>query len=859
MNAMMNWLKRLMRNHKGFSLVELMCTVAIFSVVLTGLGSAMVISARSYQNSNVELDLQQQAQITANLLTNLIIDANLVEEPSDATGGTLLKIKKEEMVSGTPVSVSYEVTYDSTNKQLLYSKDGGASQVLAENIADFSIKRVAANNFDFSLKIGEEGGRTYESDYHVTPRNGANEDTNSALAGVKGLYVENILVLEPGQVYDLAVRVTGTSNQDYEIQNLSGKVSSDTDVTHVDSRTAQIKVGLTETGTGTDACFTFDVVPKDSSVATINVKVLIRRVKDIRVNGYNTGGTAYRAGAEYKVSAVLAVDNPEKKPGQWFDVDYVDPYTNKWEFEFTDDSGNKWHPGNNEFNEYIQITGHGTDSGNIPYVTFKLKRDMTAGCSIEVTGTALHPEGVNPDDATNMTNKSGLHYGKLANTTLSVSDSWTLKQQAWKRNGKLDIAIHHLGDENFWDYDGQIMYKWDASVKFFAYDSAGNRLPVIEGDFDPWQRAQHLPIRADIDLNNIRDHWDLILMPYQESNNVWDWGPSYSLPYIVAYYNNPVFDRNYYLWQAGPYFINTKLGVAGYNIELTYQYMDESGVLQTETINENYEVEEVSVLYRNALDAGCSWQRDNRIFVTTADTITDYKVHFQFDRGWDEDDHDYHFIDLKRFVGVVADRPGYVNDIRRDITVTGNEVKKAVPDGDSVLTFTLTAADKAECKALADAADGTISMIYEYNPFLGRLQLKEKSEAELLAENPSWADNFWAHYNTEIPADPLNPRWYKEYDMPLDVRGVTVTQEMMDRIKGCEGKVIFCFKDPNITGATLKTMYCPTITEYGPLYYIDDTSRFVIAAGAAQYQELVGGTWTTIVNLTWNGSGWTAN
>ena len=251
MNGMMNWLKRLRRNHKGFSLVELMCTVAIFSVVLTGLGSAMVISARSYQNGNVELDLQQQAQITANLLTNLIIDANLVEEPSDAVGGTLLKIKKEEMVSGTPVSVSYEVTYNSTDKQLLYSKDGGASQVLAENIAGFNIRRVAANNFDFSLKI-EEGSRSYESDYHVTPRNGANEDLNSALAGAKSLYVENILVLEPGQEYDLAVRVTGTSNQDYEIQNLSGNISSDTSVTHMDSRTAQIKASPTLIWAGRD-------------------------------------------------------------------------------------------------------------------------------------------------------------------------------------------------------------------------------------------------------------------------------------------------------------------------------------------------------------------------------------------------------------------------------------------------------------------------------------------------------------------------------------------------------------------------------------------------------------------------------
>lgn len=842
-NKMMKWWKSLCRNHKGFTMVELICSVAIFSIIMTGVGSALVISARSYQRGNVELDLQQQAQIASNLLTNLIIDSDEVVQASD----NKLIVKKVES-GGT---VTYTVFLDGDNKLKYSTNVDSAGGILAENITDFDISRAEGQNVDFSLKV-EAGGRSYASDYHVTPRNGVSSG-GTALSGAISMFVENELVLEPGQTYDLNVRISGTTNTGFTVDSTDGGInSSETQITTVGSN-IQIKVGSTEADS-----FHFRVISDADSTVFQDISVLIRRVNDIRVNGYKTGGNVNRAGAEYKVSGVLTGSNLDKRPGEWYDVDYVNPYTNAWSFEFTkkDESGNVLHP---DYNEYVEITGYGTDAGNIPYVTFKLRRDLTTGCSFKVTGTALHPEGVNPADATT-TNKSGIHYGRLSAPTECVSASWTLENQAWKRNGKLDIAVHHLGDENFDFWDGQIMYKWNANVKFIAYDSEGNFLPAIHGDFDPWQREQHLPIKADLDLNNIRDKWDLVLMPYHETNNVWDWGPSYSLPYIVAYYNNAVFDRNYYLWQAGPYFINTKLGVAGYNIELSYQYMDENGVLQNETINENYDVEEVSVLYRNSLDAGCSWQRDNKIFVTTADTITDYKVHFQFDRGWDKDDHDYHFIDLKRFVGVVADRPGYVNDIRRDITVTGNEVKKAVPDGDSVLTFTLTAADKAECKALADTADGTISMIYEYNPFLGRLQLKEKSYDELLAENPSWADNYWAHYNTEIPADPLNPRWYKEYDMPLDVRGVTVTQEMMDSIKGCEGKVTFCFKDPNITGATLKTMYCPTITEYGPLYYIDETSRFSIQATTAQYQELGGGTWSTVVNLTWNGTnGWIAN
>ncbi len=859
---MMSWWKKLGKNHKGFSLVELICTVAIFSIIITGVGSAMVISARSYSNGNVELDLQQQAQITANLLTNLIIDANVIEEPSSEAGGSLLRIKKEE----AGVMVLYEVTHDAANQQLLYSREGGTAQVLAEHISAFSISRVSSNNIDFSLRV-TEGTRSYESDYHVTPRNGASEETNTALGGAKSLYVENKLILEPGQgmtpgeEYDLAVRITGTSIQDYAIANLSGNVSSSTAVTKVDSHLAQIKVGLDETGTGVgdDAHFSFDVVPTDSSVAPINVKVYVRRVNSVNVNGFKIGGKVNKSGATYKVTAPLLGTTLEKEPGVWYDVDYVNPYTVGWSYEFTktDADGNTTIV---PFDSMCTVVGQGVE-GNVPYVIVKLTNDLTPGCELKVTGTALHPEGRNPVDSSIQTNKSGLKYG-------TVSDFWILDYEAWKRNGKLDIAVHHLGDENFWfNPDGSIMYKWNARVKFSAYDSAGNFLPALAGDFDPWQREQHLPIKADLDLNNIRDKWDLTLMPYHETNTAWDWGPSYTLPYILAYYNTPAegFNRGWYIYNAAPSFVNPGLGVAGYRIELNYQYLDESGNLVNDTVIENYEVEEVAALYRNALDSGCSWQRENKIFVTTADAINDYKVHFKFDRGWDKDDHDYYFIDMRRFIGVVADRPGYLNDVRRDITVTGMEKKKDVPDGDSVLTFTLTAADKAECKALADKADGTITMIYEYNPFLGRLPLEPKTETELRAEHPEWNnDSFWTYYNAALNADPLNPQWYKEKSMPMNVGGITLTQDIMDSIKGCEGHVVFCFKDPNIDvrgAVTPKVMYCPTLTEYGPLYYIDDTTRFAINASAAQYQEYVGGSWITSGNLAWDATanGWIMN
>lgn len=832
---MMKWWKRLFRNHKGFTIVELICSIAIFSIIMTSVGSALVISARSYRNGNVEMDVQQQAQIASNLLTNLIIDSDKVVQASDG------KLIVEKVESG--VLVTYTVFLSGSDLKYYTSIDS-TERILAENISGFVINRAEGENVDFTLKV-DNGGRSYESDYHVTPRNGVSSG-GEALSGAISLFVENKLILEPGQTYDLNVRISGTTNTGFTIDKEgSGMNSPDTDAIAVGpgSNIIQIKVGATETDS-----FHFRVVSDADPSVSQNVDVLIRRVDAISVNGYKTGGNVNKAGAVYKVSAVLAGTNLEKEPGAWYDVDYVDPYTAHWTYEFTkeDEDGNII---TCPAADYIEETGRGVE-GNVPYVTFKLKQNLTKGCKLKVTSTALHPAGVDLADPTIKTNKSGLLYD-------TVSGFWELEYEAWKRNGKLDIAVRHLGDENFWiEPDGDIMYKWNARVKFTAYDSAGNLLPALAGEFDPWQREQHLPIKADLDLNNIRDKWDLTLMPYHETNTVWDWGPSYTLPYILAYYNPPEggFNRNWYIYNAAPTFVNPGLGVAGYKIELYYEYLDESGNLANETVYEDYQVEQVSVLYRNALDASCAWQRNNKIFVTTADAITDYKVHFQFDHGWDKDDHDYHFLDMRRFVGVVADRPGYLNDVRRDITVTGMEKKKDVPDGDSVLTFTLTAADKAECKALADEADGTITVIYEYNPFMNRLPMQPKTEDELRAENPEWN-------NATLEADPLNPRWYKEYPLPMTVGGITLTQDIMDSMKGCEGHVIFCFKDPNIDvmGAVIpKVMYCPTITEYGPLYYIDDTTRFAIGASEAQYQEYIGGAWVTKCNLNWNGTGWTA-
>ncbi len=817
---MMKLWKRLLKNNKGFSLVELLCTIAIFSIIVTGVGTALVVSARSYQSGNVELDLQQQAQITSNLLTNLIIDSDRVVQ---ASGSTLILEKNE---SGGLVTYTVKLS----GEEIIYSTSNGMSGILAENTTGFTVSQGEGGNVDFSLKF-VEGTREYNSDYHVTPRNGITSG-GAAMSGDASIFVENRLILEPGQEYDLNVRVLGTSIQGFTIQNLSGNTdTTGTTVEPLDTNTVHIKVGLGETSSD----FHFEVKALDNSIAPQPVTVLVRRVNTINVNGHKTGGTVNRTGAEYKVTASFLAGtntNLEKEPGSWFDVDYVNPYTVNWMFVFTKDGATL------PYESYIEETGRGVD-GNIPYVTFKLKQDMTEGCILKVTATALHPEGEYPIGSSSKTNKSGLKYG-------TVEDSWLLEYQAWRRNGKLDITVP-LTARDFYFYDnGTSLYKYTAYVSYTGWNKEGIKTEE-QNYINPWTSSTNALLNIEIpEMAHIDQVWNLILNVKTDSsdaNGFYD-RASYSTPYQAAKVvdnwetSSPSATKGYYERYSITSAYNRR-DTSLYEIKITYQHELEDGTVETVNIEESYAVEDVSILYRNSRTT--DWTRDNVIYVTPQDSKTDYTVFFKFDKGWDNTD--FYFHDLTRFVGLIHDDVDYTKDVRRDIPIASSiPTKPGQYTGESYITFVMDQAVKQECYDLTRPYGGVIQEIYEYNPYLGRLNMDP-------VRWEAWSDAQWADPSNFVAK--ANP--YQNYG---------ITQEQVDRMTGCEGKLLFCFKDPNITvagGVTPQIMYCPTIAEYGPVYYIDDTTRFVIGDIMAQYQVFEGGFWVTKSNLTWNGSGWTAN
>lgn len=801
---MRKWWKCLFRNHKGFTIVELICSIAIFSIIMASVGSTLVISARSYRNGNMELGVQQQAQIASNLLTNLIIDSDEVVQASD---GKLI-VKKVE----SSVTVTYTVLLSGEELKYYTSVDP-TERTLAENITGFVINRAEGENVDFSLKV-EAGGRSYESDYHVTPRNGVSSG-GEALSGADArVIVENKLILEPYQTYELNVRVVGTTNTGFTVDTTGGGINSpETQITTVGS-TIQIKVGSTETDS-----FHFNVIPDANPTQPQNVDVLIRRINAISVNGYKTGGTVNRAGAEYKVSAVLAGTNLEKEPGAWYDVDYVSPYTAHWTYEFikededghitTYESGKitkdaDGHIITDSVSAYVEFTSLNVE-GNIPYITFKLKQNMTEGCKLRITSTALHPEGTDPADTTNKTNKSGLKYD-------TVSGFWELEYQAWRRNGRLDIGLA-LDDSYFWTDSTPKRFKGNAELNIWGYSASGVMIdhPTGFNFFSTSDSGSFVKVEPGYgDVNT----WEMVLDLNRSAGD----GMAYSSPYLTRLGE----------WIA-PYWSD----IVRYDVEIWYEvdpyqspeHAGEGRVLLTSSNS----IEDVQIKFRNSKYT--DWNRTNKIYVTTEDSINDYNVYFMFDKGWEGTD--YTFADLTRFVGVVHEDADVRLDVRKDIPITGEYTDSA---GNHFITFSLSNAEKEECKTITSSQGGVIKEIYEYNPFFGKL---------------TWSENW----------DGTITIWYPSEQYT----GVQVTGDQLAAIKGCAGAVEFHFVDPNITNATLKVMYCPTPDEFaalGNVYYVsssDTEIRIICSGNNATYQEVSGGAVTRTVSLTWNGTGWSAN
>lgn len=138
-----------MRNNKGYTLVELLVTLAVFSIVMVSIVTLMSTTANTYGKGQRETELQEEAQIVANQIENMIIDA-----PGPATWDA--SIAGYKIPSGTGATYNY-IRQD--GNKIMYSDNGSIWVPLAEYVDSFGINNTDATDNKVSVVVNMESGK----------------------------------------------------------------------------------------------------------------------------------------------------------------------------------------------------------------------------------------------------------------------------------------------------------------------------------------------------------------------------------------------------------------------------------------------------------------------------------------------------------------------------------------------------------------------------------------------------------------------------------------------------------------------------------------------------------------------------
>lgn len=101
--------KRMKKDNYGFSLMELVISMAIVSIVSVAVFEFVMVATRHYQRETREVELQYEAQLTMNQLQDMLIDAT--KGVSYMVNGSTLILSDSEIPAG-PVTSKQVIVYN---------------------------------------------------------------------------------------------------------------------------------------------------------------------------------------------------------------------------------------------------------------------------------------------------------------------------------------------------------------------------------------------------------------------------------------------------------------------------------------------------------------------------------------------------------------------------------------------------------------------------------------------------------------------------------------------------------------------------------------------------------------------------
>lgn len=221
------------KRNSGFSLVELVVAIGILAVISTIVAFMMTSSSKNYGRMSVETQLQSEAQLVANAISEYAIDSydadNLCAESIDsAYDNTENKILVLHSLARDGKEYDYVIARTAENKLYLgeRTKPAGGSwsafsfSLLGNYISDFTVDTSHVdkeNIIDFQLTY-TKNNRTYNGNYQVLMRNRAYADKDPETTPDNDP-MKMVMGLQPKQVYiDI---VDGAAGNWYYINEIS--------------------------------------------------------------------------------------------------------------------------------------------------------------------------------------------------------------------------------------------------------------------------------------------------------------------------------------------------------------------------------------------------------------------------------------------------------------------------------------------------------------------------------------------------------------------------------------------------------------------------------------------------------------